>query len=408
MEDTVIDLADTLRPVPPHVDPALVVDFDYMNPPGMEDGDVYKALSRLHAGPDIVWTPHHGGHWMVTRAEDIKWVQESWQIFSAAEKGVPKGRMPPMPPITFDPPDHSRYRAVFNPYFAKRRIEEVYQPKARKVISELIEGFRPNGRCEFVSEFSFVAPLRIFWDFVDLPYEKREQFLTWGRHMAGYGTTAQRIAAHRDITGYLGQLLDERLEDPGDDVFTGISQWRDNPRFRERWELTGMAELVFLGGQDTVASQMGLAMQRLAERPELQQRLKDDPEFIPAAVEELLRRHALSSTARLVVQDVERKGATMKQGDMIMVVNPLSGIDPRMYDDPFTVDFDRGPVPYHSLGNGPHKCVGQHLGRMELRVMLEEWSRRMPIARLDPDKPRPESHPGPVIGMRHLYLAWHN
>jgi cytochrome P450 len=133
--------------VPPHVDPALVVDFDYMNPAGIEDGDVYRALARLHDGPDIVWTPRYGGHWVFTRGEDIRWAQESWQIFSNTEKGVPKGTCPFMPPITFDPPDHTRYRAVLNPYFAKRRIEDSYQGKARRVISDLIESLRPQGRC---------------------------------------------------------------------------------------------------------------------------------------------------------------------------------------------------------------------------------------------------------------------
>ena len=394
-----------LHEVPSHVDPALVADFDYLNPPGIEEGDIYKAFARLHQGPDIVWTPHHGGHWIATRAEDIQWIQETWQIFSNREKGVPRGRCPNMPPITYDPPNHSRYRAVFNPYFAKGRVEQQYQPKARAIIVDLIEGLRPKGACEFVEEFSFIAPLRVFWDFVDLPYEKREEFLTWGRHVAS-GTLEQRLAAYPAIRGYLGQLLDERLENPGNDIFTGISQWRDNPRFQSRDEIVGMAELVFLGGQDTVASEMGFAMQRLAERPELQQRLKDDPEIIPAAVDELLRRHGLSNTTKLVTQDVTRKGARMKAGELIMTINGLSGVDEHAYPDAFTVDFDRGPVHYNSLGNGPHKCVGQHLGRMELRVMLEEWSRRMPIVRIDPGKPAPRSHVGGVIGMDHLHLVW--
>ena len=108
----------TLSVAPDHVDRDLIVDFDYLNPPGLECGDIYRALSRLHDGPDVVWTPHHGGHWIATRADDIKWIQESWHLFSAQEKGVPRGRMPVMPPITFDPPDHTRYRAVLNPYFA--------------------------------------------------------------------------------------------------------------------------------------------------------------------------------------------------------------------------------------------------------------------------------------------------
>lgn len=396
----------TLERVPDHVDPALVVDFDHMKPHGLECGDVYRALARLHDGPDIVWTPHHGGHWIATRAEDINWIQQTWDLFSSREKGVPHGRLPLMPPITYDPPDHTRYRAVFNPHFAKRRIEDHYQPKARKVIVDLIEDLRPKGACEFVSAFSYVAPIVIFFDFVDLPYDRREEFLGWGQQFGRAPDPKDRMAAHAAITGYLGDLLDARLDDPGDDIFTAISQWRANPRFQDRAELTGMAELVFLGGQDTVASSMAFAMWRLAERPELQQRLKDDRAIIPAAVEELLRRHALSNTARLIRKDIVHKGAAMKAGELVMMIGPLSGIDPRAYEDPFAIDFDRGPVAYNSLGNGPHKCVGQHLGRMELRIMLEEWAKRMPIVRFDPVMPPPSSHAGGVIGVDHLHLTW--
>jgi cytochrome P450 len=91
---------------------------------------------------------------------------------------------------------------------------------------------------------------------------------------------------------------------------------------------------------------------------------------------------------------------------MIMGVTGLSGLDERMYDDPFTVDFDRKPAPHNTLGNGAHKCVGAPLGRMEMRVMLEELSRRMPIMRIDPDKPPPRAAPAPVLGLAHLHLVW--
>jgi cytochrome P450 len=396
----------TTTAIPPHIDPALVVDFDYMNPAGLaETGDVYRAIARLHDGPDVQWTPLYGGHWLATRAEDIKWIQESWQLFSNTEKAPPKGSCPFMPPITFDPPDHSRYRAVLNPYFAKRRIENNYESKIRNIISVLLEDLLPRGACEFVSEFSVIAPLKIFWDFVDLPYDRREEFLTWGQHAAGFGTSEQRAQAFQAVTAYLGELLDERLVHPGDDVFTGISQWRHNPRFEKREEIVGMAQLVFFGGQDTVSSSMGFAIWRLAERPELQQRLKDDPAVIPDAVEELIRRHGLSNTCRMIRQDVDHKGARLKEGELIMTVNGLSGIDAKAYRDPFTVDFGRGAT-HNSLGNGPHKCVGQHLARLELKVFLEEWARVMPIARLAHDRPAPTSHAGPVNGVNHLHLVW--
>ncbi|MBV1918181.1 MAG: cytochrome P450, partial [Sphingomonadaceae bacterium] len=162
----------------------------------------------------------------------------------------------------------------------------------------------------------------------------------------------------------------------------------------------------FLGGQDTVASMMGFSMWRLAERPELQHRLKEDPAIVPAAVEELLRRHGLSITARLIMEDIERKGASLKADDMILVVNPLSGVDPRTCENPLTVDFDRGPVAHNSMGNGPHKCVGQHLARMEMQIFLEEWSQRMPVVSLDTDAPPPSSHSGGVIGLNRLNLRW--
>lgn len=395
-----------LDSIPAHVDPALVVDFDHMDPPGMESGDIHRALGRLHQGPDVVWTPHHGGYWIATRAEDIKWIQESWELFSAQEKGVPRGRMPKMPPITSDPPEHTRYRAVFNPHFTPKRVKEQYEPAARAVMSDLIERLRPLGSCEAVSAFATVAPIRVFFDIVDLPLDRRDEFLGWGHDFSRSPDPQVRLGAHQAIIAYLGELLEQRYREPGKDVFTSISQWRDNPRFVSLAELTGMAQLLFLGGQDTVAASMAFALWRLAERPDLQQRLKDDSAIIPAAVEELLRRHALSSTARLIMRDIDHKGAAMKAGELIMVLGPLSGVDPRWYDDPYAIDFDRGPVHYNSLGNGPHKCVGQHLARMEMRVMLEEWSRTMPIVQLDPHGPAPASYPGGVIGMHHLHLAW--
>ncbi len=401
--DTVDVRPDT---VPPHVDPERVVDYDYMNPPGMEDGDYYRGIKRLHQGPDILWTPHHGGHWVATRFDDVKWMQETWQLFSSHEIGVPVGRSPYMPLITDDPPDHSRYRAALNPFFTKRRAEEEYQPRVRRIIAGLLEELRPKGKAEWVSEFSFVGPLRIFWDFVDLPYDKREQFLGWGRAMFGLGGLEARLKAHAEMSAYIGELLDQRLDGDSDDIFTAISNWRHNKRYEKREELIGMAELVFVGGQDTVASQFGFAMQRLAERPELQQRLKDDPAVIPAAVEEFLRRHGLTHTSRLIKEDVTRKGATMKAGEMIMGVTGLSGLDERMYPDTFTVDFDREACPHNTLGNGAHKCVGAPLGRMEMRVMLEEVAKRMPIVRLDPDQPAPRAAPAPVLGLRNLHLSW--
>jgi cytochrome P450 len=389
--------------IPPHVDPRLVVDFDYMDPPGLaEHGDIYRAWGVLHAGPDIVWTPRHGGHWILTRAEDIKWAQETYEIFSHSEIGVPRGSGGVLPPATFDPPDNVPYRAALNPSFAKSRVQEVYEPAARALTVELVEKLRPSGRCEFVADFARIMPVRVFLGLADLPAERREEFLEWG---AGLQREETRPAHQAKIVGYLAEVLAEQAERPGEDLLSHIAAFRRTRHFRSDEELLGMAMLVFAGGLDTVAAELSFAMRCLAVRPDLQRRLSDDPEVIPRAVEEFLRRHGLSNTARLVIRPCERKGAQFMPGDIAMVPIALSGMDERAYANPLEVDFDRAPAPHNTFGNGPHLCVGAHLARMEMRVFLEEWFGRMPPVRLDPERP-PISHAGPVEGMTRLHLLW--
>lgn len=394
---------DKWASVPDHVDPRLVVDVDYLDPPGVaEHGDVYRAWHSLHVGPDIVWTPRHGGHWLLTRADDVRWAQETYQILSHEEFFVPRGSAPPMPPATVDPPDTSRYRAILNPFFTRGTVSERYEPLVRALSAALIEGIRPAGHCDFVPEFARIMPVSVFLGIVDLPVERREEFLLWGARMAEPATAAEY---QRRIADYLAQVLDERAERPRGNLLSAIAAWRKNPRFRDESEVIGMAMLVFAGGLDTVAASLSFAMLELARRPELQARLRDDPATIERTVEEFLRRHALSSTARIVKEKCVRKGACMMPGDMVLVSVALSGIDDRRYDRPFTVDPDCGPVPHNTFGNGPHRCLGEHLARMELQVFLEEWFARMPEVRLDPARP-PRSHGGAVEGVAHLDLIW--
>ena len=169
--------------------------------------------------------------------------------------------------------------------------------------------------------------------------------------------------------------------------------------------LIGMAMLVFAGGLDTVASELSFMMHHLAGHPRQQARLRDEPAIIPQAVEEFLRRHGLSNNARLVLKDCSRNGVSFMAGDMVVVPVALSGLDERQYEHARSIDFDRPPTTHNTFGNGPHRCLGEHLARMEMRVFLEEWFRRMPEVRLDPACP-PVSHAGPVEGMSRLNLLW--
>lgn len=396
-----------LTPRPDHVPEHLVVDHDYVNLAGMKELGVYCAAKRLHDGPDIFWTPRHGGHWMVTRAEDVKFVQENYKIFSHEEFMIPRVLMPFKPvPLAVDPPNHAKYRAVINPAFVPSAVTRM-KDDARALTIELTEAMKPNGSCEFLSEFARIMPVTMFLKIVNLPLDRREEFVEWGvAVMSSYDPDARRDAQIR-IRDYLKAVLDEREGGEGEDLLTRVANWRRSPRFQSDEETLSMATLLFIGGLDTVASSLSYIVHYLALHPELQTRLREDKDIIPAATEEFLRRFGLSNTGRILTEDFEYKGVLFKKDDMIMVPNNLSGIDERAYANPMEVDFDRGtgPFDHNTFGNGPHRCVGAPLARVEIQVFLDEFVGRMPEFRLDPERENIE-HYGSVPGFDELHLRW--
>jgi cytochrome P450 len=397
---------------PSHVPESHVVDFDYLNP-DLSGGDVYWALSQLHAGPDIKWTGRNGGHWIVSRTDDIRWVQESWELFSHKVKFIPRGSVQVrLPPLTEDPPMHARYRAIFNPFFTASRVAGLAD-KARSLTIRLVEELRPRGRCDFVREFAQVMPVDMFLGIVDLPLDRRAELVEWAVGFVGAADQEARDSNMAKVVGYLGGVLDERYRNPGDDMLSKIAAWRDNPRYESEAEVIGMAVLIFLGGLDTVANLLSFTAMHLAEHPEHRRRLVEDPTTIPRAVEEYIRRFGLSNTGRLITQDVERKGVVMKKDELVLVAIGASSVDGRRFPDPFTVDFDR-EVPlihnepgHNTFGNGPHKCVGRPLARAELRIFLEEWLRRIPNFAIDPAC-RPSTRMGGVNSVKDLHLVWNS
>ena len=398
-----LDNPPLLTPKPDHVSDDRIVDFDFYNPPGIAEVGFYAAMKRLHDGPDIVWTPRNGGHWIVTRAEDIKFVQQNFEIFSHEEFVIPRVFMPmKLLPLTVDPPMHARYRAIVNPSFQPHKIK-VLREKARALTIELIDALKPQGRCEFVNDFARVMPVAMFLGMVDLPVERREEFIQWGIACMS-GTAEQRQAELDRVSAYLRQVIDERDGGSGDDLLTHISAWRHNPRFQGMDELISLAMNLFLAGLDTVASALSFIAMHLAEHPEHRRRLRGEPDIIPRAAEEYLRRFGLSNTGRLIKQDFTYKGVTFLRDEMVLVPINLSGLDDRVYTNPMEVDFDRDAV-HNTFGNGPHKCVGAPLARAEIQIFLEEFPARISDFRFDPQQP-PVTRSGTVPGFAHLHLLW--
>lgn len=392
---------------PTHVPAELAIDFDYIHPPGMENGGVYSAWHQLHDGPDIFWTPYHGGHWVLTRAEDIKWVQSAYDVFSHEVFTIPRPPRPmEMPPVTADPPNHARYRALLNPAFTRSSVERLSET-ARNLTRSIVERLQPTGRCEFVADFSRIMPVTLFLQMVDLPLGQRDQFMEWAAAYLRAESAEIRQSWFDQITEFMRGIVEERSVSPGTDLISRILQGRERAdRFSGEGEVLGMLLVIFLGGLDTVGNLLSFTALHLAENPSHRHRLIEQPEIIPAAVEEYIRRHGLSNTGRLIKKDISHKGLLFKEGEMVMVPIAMSSMDDRVYHDPLSIDFDRPNAAQHNtFGNGPHRCPGALLARAELGIFLTEWLSRIPDFRIASGE-KAETHSGLINGVARLPLEW--
>jgi cytochrome P450 len=397
-------IAEVFVERPDHVPPELVVQFNFYSEARDRDLQLETAM-HLHAGPDIQWTPQNGGHWIFTRAEDIEYAQRDSDLFSMREVTLPAGATPqPVIPLESDEPEHAQYRAVLQPAFTPAKIMGLEQG-VRRLAQELIDNFKPKGRCEFVGDFASHLPIVIFMRLANLPAQSRERLLAIANTAVRPPSLEDRIQAYVDMAAYIDGLMEERCGSDADDIVSMVMRGRMADREMTYAEKHSMILNALFGGLDTVASAMGFVARFLATSPLHRRQLVDDPSLVPRAVEEILRRHGVSNTARVIMRDFDRKGLHFKAGDRVLVAPMLYGLDDRRFPDAARVDFKRKDMRHATFGNGPHRCMGALLARTELKIFVEEWLRRIPDFSLDPDdKPRVEG--GMVNSVVYLPLVW--
>jgi cytochrome P450 len=373
--------------IPAHVPTELVFDFDLYHPPGAEI-DFHAALKRLHEPlvPDIFWTPRNGGHWVLTRGDDIHQVFADSERFSNQNLTVPKSGAPPIPlfPIFLDPPKHGIYRALINPWFSPKAVAAL-ESQARAIAIQLVEKLRPQGRCDFVRDFAQHLPIQVFMSIVDVPTSDREQLLIWADAMVRPEKPEDVHTTIGKIFRYSAEKIAERRAKPGTDLISKLTQAEVKGRPLTQDEIVGMVSLILLGGMDTVVTAMSFAANFLARNPAHRRQLIEQPALIPKAVEELLRRFPVVNQGRLVRQDTTLKGVAMRAGDMVIMPTTLANLDERRFSNPLEVDFNRLASTHSTFGNGPHRCPGSNLGRTELKIFLEEWLPRIPEFAIDPN-----------------------
>jgi len=352
------------------------------------------------------------GAYLITSSAAAELALKNPGLFSSRRAFDLVGSPLPLVPIAFDPPEHTRYRHVLQPFFSPRSVA-AWLPQVRALARELIDSVAQQGRCDLVDDLAVPLPAQVFLTLWGLPVGDRDRLNAWKEGLLRNkppepgetrGERAVRLGAElyeylvehiaqrrRDGTssGLLGQLLAD----------TGDGRLSDD-------EVIGLSFLFVLAGLETVTSALSTAFAVLASQPRLRRRIVTDPAVIPAAVEELLRVDGpLLFVPRVTTQDVEVAGQLIPAGALVQVALAVADRDPAEHPDPDAIDFGRQERNL-AFGGGPHRCLGSHLARMEMRVALEEWHRRIPEYELAPGPAPQVTWPAGVVGIDHLPLVF--
>jgi cytochrome P450 len=207
------------------------------------------------------------------------------------------------------------------------------------------------------------------------------------------------------MSEYMNAVLDERRLVRQDDIVSYLLDIEVDGRPLDDDELRQICTLLYAAGLDTVAGQLGYTFLHLAREDEHRRLVTEHPDRIPAFVEEALRMYSIVTTNRIVTRDVDFAGCPMRAGDRVLLSIPAADRDPREFPGADRFDVNRRNNRHLAFAAGPHRCLGSHLARLELRIALEEWHRRIPEYRVA-DGAEPQFHVGGVAGVDNLPLVW--
>ncbi|MCJ2189034.1 cytochrome P450 [Novosphingobium beihaiensis] len=383
--------------------------------------------SGLTFGPDFLANPHNfmaamhekqppicydvspmGNMWHLIKHEDALFGLRHPEIFSN-EGATPFPRDPNdyfyFIPIEIDPPHHRKYRNIVDPVFSPKGVLKL-EGLIRQRANDLIDQFIDKGECEFTEEFGRPLPVSVFLDIMGLPQDMRDTFVSWAMELLHSNDRARMGAAMASITAYLKEAIAEKKANPDDGVVSLIAHAAPDGVPLSDKEIFGFVCFLFIGGLDTVFATLNNIWLYLARNPakvqEIAERMDND---IDRIVEELLRRWSVTFSGRVLDQDYEMRGVQMKKGDRVTFILPACNFDPEVFPNPLEVDFDRPRKTILAFTVGVHSCMGGHLARLEVKIALQEWLKRIPSFKLK-EGAHIEYRPGGVIGPEEVTLEW--
>jgi cytochrome P450 len=356
----------------------------------MHEIEVSPLYARLQREEPMcrVRMPYGEPAWLATRHADLKVVMTDPRFSRAIAQGLDQPRLRRELDgdgiMGMDPPDHTRLRRLVGKAFTARRVEQMrsdVRARARRLVDAMVEKGPP---ADLVEDFARPLPVSVICDLLGVPFADHHIFREWTEGLTNDATAKGDVLKDlgNALAAYMSGLIAQRRREPTDDLLGALVYARDNGDKLTENELISIAGPGLLtGGVETVSSGLPSFVLALLTNPDALALLRERPELMPTAVEELLRFVPINTAAmfaRYALEDVRFRDVVVRAGDPVLPALAAANRDPEVFADPHRLDLTRQPNPHMAFGHGPHHCIGAQLARLELQESLSELLSRLP------------------------------
>lgn len=369
---------------------SLFTSFDHHHPVIGPDGtpfQYYEALRDEALRSPVTWSEAYGGFWVVAGYNECYELMQNHKQLSNAAVTFPAyetGEKSALMLAGMDEPEHKKYRGLVVGPFSPHQASDT-EAALKDMTNELIDAFIADGSTDVAKTIADEVPGRLTALSLGLPVEDGDRYRGWTDAMAHLYLTdpAAAGAVVGEMHAYFSAVIEEKKRNPGDDIVSLVISSELNGERLTDDELLGFCIVLLIGGIENSAKMLSTALWRLAWDVELRRRLIAKPQMMTTAIDEFLRYYTPAGVGRVVLEDMTVGDVAMKKDDVAFLMLPVVNRDPGQFPYPDVFIPDRAPNRHLTLGTGIHRCIGTHLLRVEGRVVLTEFLRRIPDFELD-------------------------
>lgn len=379
---------------------------DFLDPRAIEDP--HRLFAELRERDPMHWSERHKG-WVLSCYDDVVDAYDDPRLSSERVRPLLRSLSPErraeMAPlleliadwmVVTDPPKHTRLRRLAGRAFNPRRLAAL-EPRVTAIVDELLGRFLERGEGDFVAEVAYPLPATVIAEVLGVPGTDRDQFRAWSDELAlvAFGAAgderperhARALRGLRELLSYLHDLILAARSRGGEDMLAALWEGDGSGDVLTLTEMQSLAALMLFAGHETTTNLLSRMALAFCEFPDQYQRLRQSPDLVNSAVEEVLRYDGpVKVLIRWVTEDHLRRGKEVKAGQRVLIGQASANRDPARFAFPDALDVGRAPNPHIAFGRGIHACIGAQLARMEGRAALAGLVRRVESLELLEDR----------------------